>query len=345
MFAALAEKFLSFPGLGIDKWFHLDKVAFTVFPNADYKREVAWYGIVITVGMILAFVYCALRAKQNGIKTDDVIDVTLFTIIFGVIGARLFYCAFMWDHYAVTNGTFWENVGGTLKNVVSIWNGGLAIPGGIIAGILTILVVCKIKKCNVLLFMDCAAPGVMLAQAIGRWGNFFNVEAYGSETTLPWRMGIADVLGGSITGTPIYVHPTFLYESLWNILGFVIINVFYRKKKFNGQIFLAYVGWYALGRAFIEGLRTDALMAGEIRVTQVLCAVAFVVALVLFIIFTCRPKAVPVTADAPAFASVDETAGEPAEAADEAITDAEPAAAEPAEDDVPEKERNDGETD
>ena len=334
MFAALAEEYISFPGLGLEKWFHLDKIAFTVL-----KRDVAWYGIVITVGMILAFIYCALRAKQNKIKTDDVIDVTLFTIIFGVIGARLFYCAFMWDHYAVTTGTFWENVGGTLKNIVSIWNGGLAIPGGIIAGILTILVVCKIKKLNVLLFMDCAAPGVMLAQAIGRWGNFFNVEAYGSETTLPWRMGIANVYYGTIDGTPIFVHPTFLYECLWNILGFVIINIFYRKKKFNGQIFLAYIGWYSLGRAFIEALRTDALMLGNIRVTQVLCAVVFVVTFVLFIFFTCRPKQVLLTEDAPIDESADALVGE-------AVTDAETSEEENTlEAEAPAGETDDGETD
>lgn len=316
MFVSLAENYISFPGLGLEKWFHLDKVAFQLF-----GREVAWYGLIITVGMILAFVYCALRAKQNDITSDDVIDVTLFTIIFGVIGARLYYCAFMWDHYAVTTGTFWEKLGGMLKNIVSIWNGGLAIPGGIIAGILTIVIVCKIKKISVLRFLDCAAPGVMLAQAVGRWGNFFNVEAYGSETTLPWRMGIANVLGDSIVGTPIYVHPTFLYECLWNLLGFILINIFYKKKKFNGQIFLAYIGWYSLGRAFIEGLRTDALMLGNIRVTQALCVVVFVASLVLFIIFTCKPKKMAVAEAVSTEANAEENTEttEAEESADEEI--------------------------
>jgi len=154
---------------------------------------------------------------------------------------------------------------------VAIWEGGLAIYGGIIAGGITLAVVSLIKKIKVGKAFDMVAPAVMLGQLIGRWGNFCNAEAYGRETTLPWRMGIR-ALGSNET---IFVHPTFLYESLWNLLGFILINLYYKRKKFDGQIFFMYITWYGFGRMLIEGLRTDSLYVGDFRISQVIGFLCF----------------------------------------------------------------------
>ncbi|MBR5448052.1 MAG: prolipoprotein diacylglyceryl transferase [Clostridia bacterium] len=271
--------YISFPGLGIEP-FQLNKVAFSVF-----GRDIAWYGIIICTGIVLAVLYSMFRAKSEKIKTDDIIDLAFFLVLFGIIGARLYYVIFEYKNYFVTGEGFVGNLLGTLKNAVAVWEGGLAIYGAIIAGFLTILVYCKIKKIRLLKLVDVAAPAVMIGQIIGRWGNFVNVEAYGTETALPWRMGILTNLGDyGFIGE--YVHPTFLYESLWNLVGFVIANLIYRKKKFDGQIFFFYIGWYGFGRMLIEGLRTDSLMIGDvIRVSQLIGALTFVAGVVFTIIF------------------------------------------------------------
>ena len=246
---------LSFPGLGIGE-FNVNSVAFTIF-----GREVAWYGVIITLGIILACAYVMFRAKQNGIKEDDVLDLALFVVPFGVIGARLYYVIMEIDHY----DSFWD--------VIAIWNGGLAIYGGIIAGGLTAFFVARYKKIDILLLLDILAPAVMIGQILGRWGNFMNAEAYGAPTDLPWRMGIHTVF------TDTYVHPTFLYESLWNLVGFLILNFFFKKKQYNGQIFFGYIAWYGLGRFFIEGLRADSLylFGTSIRTSQLVAAICVLV--------------------------------------------------------------------
>lgn len=271
--------YISFPGLGIEP-FQLNKVAFSVF-----GRDVAWYGIIICTGIILAVLYSVFRAKTEKIKSDDIIDLAFFLVLFGIIGARLYYVIFEFDNYLVTGKGFLQNVLGTLKNAVAVWEGGLAIYGAIIAGFLTIVVYCKIKKIRLLKLVDVAAPAVMIGQIIGRWGNFVNIEAYGTETALPWRMGILTNLGDhGFIGD--FVHPTFLYESLWNLLGFLLANLIYRKKKFDGQIFFFYMGWYGFGRMIIEGLRTDSLMIGEtLRVSQLVGALTFIAGMVFTIIF------------------------------------------------------------
>ena len=256
---------ISFPGLGIGE-FTVKSEAFSLF-----GRSVAWYGIIITVGIICAYLYACRRGKRSeGIDPDVMTDLTFFTVIFGIIGARLYYVLFKLDEYK------------TFYDVIAIWNGGLAIYGGIIAGALTILIFCKIRRQNVLKFTDAVAPGVMIAQAIGRWGNFMNAEAHGGETEIFCRMGIRDALG-----EVRYYHPTFFYESLWNVIGFVLINLFYQKKKFNGEICLAYFAWYGFGRMFIEGLRTDSLYLGGtgIRISQLVGAVCFVAGTVLILVF------------------------------------------------------------
>ncbi len=254
---------VSFPGLGIGE-FSFDRVAFELFGKAIY-----WYGVIIMLGIIAAFVHALLRGKQEGVKSDDILDVGIFTVLFGVIGARLYYVVTTLDTHEYKN----------FIDVIAIWEGGLAIYGGIIAGCTAIVVTCLYKKINPLKLTDCIAPGVGLAQAIGRWGNFMNGEAYGYEVAegsplYAFRMGlISEYTEGDVMR---YYHPTFLYESLWNLVGFALITLLYRKKKFNGQITLMYFAWYGFGRMFIEGLRTDSLYVGPFRISQVVGAVCFI---------------------------------------------------------------------
>ena len=266
---------VAFPGLGIDGG-EVNSVAFSLGENFS----VMWYGVVIALGMLMAIVYAAYRCKQQGIKVDDLIDIAIFAIFFGVIGARLYYVIF--------NPTNFK----TIMDVIDIRSGGLAIYGGVIAGALTVVIVCLIKKISWRKLFDAAGPGVMIAQAMGRWGNFFNGEAYGSlvEEGHPLyflRMGLISNNTWHDFGTSqmVYVHPCFLYESLWNVIGFILINIFFKKKKFDGQIALYYFAWYGFGRMFIEGLRTDALYIGEtgIRVSQFLGFLLFALATALLV--------------------------------------------------------------
>ena len=256
---------IGFPGLGIDA-FTVDRVAFTVF-----GRDVMWYGVIIAIGMIVAVSYMMWRTTQyKGMKPDEIIDFALFVIIFGVIGARLYYVIF-------DPTPNYESV----KDVIAIWNGGLAIYGGIIFGAVTAIIVCLIKKIHIPCFFDMLAPAVMIAQAIGRWGNFVNAEAHGGVTDIFIRMEINGVC----------YHPTFLYESLWNVAGFILLNILYKKRRFDGQIVLGYLAWYGLGRGFIEGLRTDSLYVGVLRVSQLVGFISFAVALGLMIYFLVTKRA------------------------------------------------------
>jgi phosphatidylglycerol:prolipoprotein diacylglycerol transferase len=265
---------VSFPGLGIGEM-SISSIAFTL----GESFTVMWYGVVIALGMLMAIVYASWRCKQQGIKVDDLMDIAIYTIFFGVIGARLYYVAFSPSQFK------------TLWDVINIRTGGLAIYGGIIFGAATIVVVCLIKKISWRKLYDCAAPAVMIAQAMGRWGNFFNGEAYGGllEEGNPLyflRMGLRSRNTYEDFGSGMwYVHPTFLYESLWNVLGFIIINILFKKKKFDGEVALWYFGWYGFGRMFIEGLRTDSLYIGNtgIRVSQLLGFLLFALATALII--------------------------------------------------------------
>lgn len=218
------------------------------------------------------------------ISFDVIVDITLVTVITAVIGARLYFVIFF-GGFLETGGTFWENLGGTLYNIVAIWNGGLAIYGGIIGGALAVYLMSRRKKIGFFKLTDMIVPGVMLGQIIGRWGNFCNGEAFGSETTLPWRMGLCNY---ETNYQMIYVHPTFLYESLWNLVGFILINAFYKKRKYHGEVTMWYFAWYGLGRAFIELLRTDSLMLGSVRVSSLLSFI-LVIAVVPFV-FILRDK-------------------------------------------------------
>ncbi len=260
---------IGFPGLGIESL----TIEPTVFSFGNF--HIAWYGIIITLGMIAGFFYALYRAKFENISVDDVLDLALYGIVSAVVGARLYYVLFNLDHYK------------TFYDVIAVWNGGLAIYGGIIAAVIAVIIISKIKKIKIAKNFDMVMPAIMLGQIIGRWGNFVNAEAYGSETILPWRMAIYKI-GSTTFKNPIFVHPTFLYESLWNLIGFILINIFYKKKRFDGQIALMYFIWYGTGRALIEGLRTDSLMVLDIRVSQLVSVIAVAVSLVIMVIFSAK---------------------------------------------------------
>lgn len=262
---------LSFPGLGIGE-FTVNSDAFTLFGS-----PIAWYALIICTGMIFAVAYITYRAKQIGIPSEEVLDFALFVIPIGVLGARLYYVLMELDSF--------DSIGEALD----IRSGGLAIYGGIIAGAITVFFVCKYKKINFLAFADCTVPGLIMAQSIGRWGNFMNGEAFGDQTDSFIRMGIQNLNSWLEFGTSemVYVHPTFLYESLWNLAGFIGVNIFYKHKQYDGQVFLMIFGWYGFGRMLIEGLRMDSLylFGSSIRVSQALAAVLFVACTSLLVYF------------------------------------------------------------
>lgn len=271
---------IGFPGLGIEQ-FTINKVAFTIPIMGGI--EVRWYGIIITLGIVLAFFYARYRSKQEGIVIDDLLDLAIYAVIIAIVGARLYYVLFD----IIGNGN-----GGNYKSFVdyiAIWRGGIAIYGAIIGGALAILAVAKIKKINTLKCYDMIAPGVMIGQILGRWGNFFNGEAFGAtpaEGSLLYVMRMEVKQEGWFYS--VTAHPTFLYESVWNLVGFLIINAFYRKKRFDGEVFLWYISWYGFGRMFIEGLRTDSLYAGGIRISQLVGVLCFVVGATLALVFHIR---------------------------------------------------------
>ena len=250
---------ISFPGFGIGE-FEIESAAFSLG-----NFEIAWYAIIITLGMIAAVFHIIHLAKQVGIIFDIVIDYVLITVPIGVIGARLYYVFAEIESFH------------SLKEVFNIRSGGLAIYGGILAGAVSVFVISKVKKIPFLTFADCCTPGILLAQGIGRWGNFTNGEAFGAETEIFCRMGLNNALTSYKT---VYVHPTFLYESLWNVFGFLIAHFFFKKRQYDGQVFLFIFAWYGLGRAFIEGLRADSLYGSifgiEFRLSQVLAVIIFI---------------------------------------------------------------------
>ena len=262
---------IGFPGFNIGP-FNINPIA--VENIFGIGRDIAWYGIFVTIGILCGIFYAFWRGqKNNGISSDNMIDVAIFSIPAAIIGARLYYVIFDLDKFP------------TLFSVIEIWNGGLAVYGGIIFGLGTAFLVCKIKKLSFLKVFDAGAPAIMLGQIIGRWGNFVNMEAYGSKTALPWRMSVEN-----FSTQYAEVHPTFLYESLWNLIGFVIINIIYKKKKFDGQIFLMYITWYGFGRMLIEGLRTDSLYLVDFRISQVIGLLCFVLGMIFIVMMSSKYK-------------------------------------------------------
>ena len=277
---------LSFPGLGLE--FELSRVAFTVgnFP-------IYWYGITFALAFLVGYLYFQFRAKKIGIHPNTGFDVVFWAIIGGMIGARLYYVVFQWEALYAADP----------MKVFSIREGGLAIYGGVIGAIAVGLLVCKIKKVPILPMLDIGMPALLLGQAIGRWGNFFNIEAFGGNTDMPWGMTSTtienflsrpDIIEGLAklgqTANPFGpVHPTFFYEFVWNIIGFMLLAfVLTPRRKYDGQVMLGYMAWYGLGRGMIEGLRTDSLVMdtplGMIRVSQYLAIILCVFAVITMIV-------------------------------------------------------------
>ena len=236
--------------------------------------QIHYYGIVIAIGLMLAVLYGCKRAKEFGITEDDLIDGVLWVVPFAILCARLYYCVFQWEEYA-------QNP----ISILYIWNGGLAIYGGVIGAVIGVCVFCRFKKIKVAALLDLVALGFLIGQCIGRWGNFFNREAFGAETESFLRMGLTNAL----TGLTKYYHPTFLYESLWNLAGFLGLHYLSKKRQYDGQIALAYAAWYGLGRCMIEGLRTDSLYWGSFRVSQLLAAASCFAATAVLLWMNLKP--------------------------------------------------------
>lgn len=261
---------ISFPMLG--DWSVNFPASFEIFGFRIY-----FYGVVMAVAFIAAVLYAAHKSPKMGIKGDDVYSLVLWVLPMAIIGCRLYYVASEWDRYK-------DN----LIESLYIRDGGIAMYGGIIAGVITVYIWSRAKKIPVGATLDVAGSALILGQVIGRWANFVNREAFGYQTDIFCRMGLTRP--GEET---VYVHPTFLYESLWNLIGFLIINFFWLKKgrrKYDGQVFIFYAMWYGAGRSWIEGLRTDSLYipGTELRISQVVAAVSMIAGFIILLYNSAR---------------------------------------------------------
>ena len=306
---------ISFPGLFGDWEFNPDPIAIHV------GHGIYWYGIILAAAMLAGLFLCMKQAKRFGLTEDNVMDFVLWAVPCCILGSRIYYVVFYLDLYRTADG------GLDWGRIIAIWDGGLAIYGTVIAGVIVALIFTRLKKLRFTAMADLAVMGLMLGQVIGRWANFINREAFGAETTLPWRMKL-----WTSAYTSIEVHPTFFYESLWNLVGLLLILfVVSRGRRFDGENTCFYFLWYGLGRAWIEGLRTDSLylfnwtfLGQPIRVSQALSVVlAAGAAFLLFYNIKIKKR----TADG---LLVNQLAAQ-AEAASQAEAAAEEAAEEPAE--------------
>ena len=230
------------------------------------------YGVILALGLVLAVVYAQRRKAEFGLSEDDLLDGVLWLAPFAIICARNYYCVYEWEQYASNP-----------ISVLYIWEGGNAIYGAVIGAVLGVIIHCKlIKKISVLSVLDIVSLGFLIGQFIGRWGNFINREAHGGVTDNFLRMGLLN----PSTGTGQYYHPTFLYESVWNFVGFILLHFQSKHRKYDGQTALMYVAWYGAGRALIEGLRTDSLWWGNFRVSQVLAAASCVIAVIALLVLS-----------------------------------------------------------
>ena len=282
---------IQFPKLG---WtFHIDPTAFSVG-----GIDIQWYGVIIVTGLILALLYVLPRMKRFGLDGDRAIDAIIGGVIGGIIGARVYYVLLRWDEYK-----------GDLKAIFNTRNGGLAIYGGLIGAILVGLVICKVRKVKMLPMLDIVSLGFLIGQGIGRWGNFVNQECFGSNTD--WLLSMT---GGRIQNTIIEqtslggemningnatmmwnmgVHPCFFYESMGCLLGFLVLSFWSKRRKYDGQIFLMYLAWYGTVRFFIEGIRTDSLMAGSLKFSQMVSAVLVVASVIIQLVMLSKRKRDP----------------------------------------------------
>ena len=295
---------ISFPLFG--EGFVIDPPRFfTVFGFDIYI-----YGLFITAGFAAAAIYLLKRRDIIGLSKDNILDLVILAVPCGLIGARIYYMIFNFEYYFGP---------GNWQNMLQFREGGLAVYGGVIGGAVAFLVYSKVKKIPIGKPLDAAAFGLFIGQALGRWGNFFNREAFGVETSVPWKMGLSfdqNTYIGSLgkyfpAKTPHYFHPAFLYESLWNVVGLLLIHFYSKKRetKYPGQYFLFYVFWYGLGRAMIESIRIDSLFipGTELRVSQLLAALSCVAALCLLVLFHVRGVKAPI---GPADDEADDEAGE-----------------------------------
>lgn len=267
----MREASISFPMLG----------NLTIDPPAYFTlfgREIYWYGVILAAAFLVGMLYCAHNAERFGLVPDDIYEEVLWLIPLGVIGCRIYYVIFEWDYYSQHLNEIWR-----------IRDGGIAMYGGIIAGIIFLLLWTKKKKIPLGAILDLNGVGLILALSIGRWGNFMNREAFGVETDIFCRMGLTNP--GAQT---IYVHPTFLYESIWTLCGFIFLHNWSKKegnRKYDGQLFMMYAMWYGLGRSWIEGLRTDSLwlIPNVIRVSQLVAGLSALIFAAILIVQSRRP--------------------------------------------------------
>ncbi|SDH20689.1 phosphatidylglycerol:prolipoprotein diacylglycerol transferase [Alteribacillus persepolensis] len=248
----------------------LDRVAFELGPLTVY-----WYGVIIGIGALLGFLIANREANKRGLPKDVFADLLIFAIPIAIVSARLYYVIFRWDYYGEHPG-----------QIVAIWEGGLAIHGGLIGAVITAIVFCKKRGISFWKLADIAAPSIILAQAIGRWGNFMNQEAHGGPVTRDFleSLQLPEFIINQMYIDGTYYHPTFLYESVWNLAGFLLLIFLRRVNLRRGELFLTYVIWYSAGRFFIEGMRTDSLMIGDmLRTAQVISVVLIVTAVALWI--------------------------------------------------------------
>lgn len=282
---ALLSHYIEFPNLG---WkFTIDDVLFQ-FKLLGNTFTIKWYGVLIAVGFLLAVWYGLRRADQFGVDPDRVIDVAMPTVLLAFVGARLYYVLFC--------GRLEEYLADPIT-ILQIWKGGIGIYGGIITTFLVGPLMCKLFKVDTLGMFDLASLGFLIGQGIGRWGNFFNQEAFGGNTDLPWAMTgdiIQSGLNGSGYDTSLPVHPTFLYESLWCLLGFVLLHILSKKAyHVKGQIFCGYMVWYGCGRFLIESLRTDSLMTGTMKTSQLVAVLAVALGVGMYLFLRRRQTALP----------------------------------------------------
>lgn len=252
-------RLVKFPGLNLE--FKFSQIAFYLLGIPVYK-----YAVCIVIGIAVALILARFSKEKFENKYEDVLEISLYTIIFGIIGARVYFVFFNLEYYL--SSPF---------QILNFRNGGLAIYGGLIFGLIAILILCKIKKVKVLNFLDYIVPFIAIAQSIGRWGNFFNIEAYGRETSSVFRMGI------ECLNSYIEVHPVFLYESISTFLIFILLRYMQKHRKFSGEILLEYLILYSFVRIFFESLRIDSLMLFNFRISQILSIFIFIISLILFI--------------------------------------------------------------
>ena len=336
---ALQDMPISFPGLFGDWSFNPDPIAVHI------GHGIYWYGIILAIGLLAGLVLCMKQAKRYGLTEDNVLDMVLWAVPSCIIGARLYYVIFYLDLYRNADGSL--NWG----EMVAVWDGGLAIYGAVIAGAIVAFFYTRHKKIKMGAMTDLAVMGLLLGQCIGRWANFINREAFGAETTLPWRMQLT-----TVTGQLVEVHPTFLYESLWNLAGLLlIIFVVSKARRFDGENTWFYFLWYGIGRFWIEGLRTDSLylfnwtIGGQpIRVSQALSLVMVFVSLFMLYyhikLHPHKPEELYVNIVAARNAAAAEAAAAPAAESPAQATPTEDAPAVSSEPEAPSQEEPSGET-